>query len=283
VRFYYQNSDPFPFFTHSPQLDSMVVFARSDLDKVIEKTKFSYGGTTTAEKSQLLQLIKYGTNRDEIQSYLFAYNPVSANPPIRTNDNRKDHWGYFSPNSNGRFSGKNYFGVSTGIGGPNSIYTDRYANNATATNGILSKITYPTAGISEFVWEPHSYSKLSREGVYAVQDRSFEDEISYHPQYAIETTLTLCGKSDNEILSISHTINSQRNILLNFSSYYPPIEWLHDYADCFGSWNEGNNFDQSTIGDRPHILVKRNGQVIQVIHICSATCQNPVVITASHG
>ncbi|GHV58334.1 hypothetical protein FACS1894182_10130 [Bacteroidia bacterium] len=279
VRFYYDKPVSQSFFNSSPRLDSITVCAFPDTTRVIEKTKFLYGAGVAA-RTQLLQLVKQGAD-GETQTYRFNYIQSSAVPPVSVNDNRQDHWGYFSPSSNGRFSNKIYFGI-TPQELPSSIYTDRYADNTVADNNMLSKITYPAGGSSEFTWEPHSYSDLSYAGQAAPQDRVSQDEIVYaEPTFEIEKTLSLCGKLNHQLLTASHYIGGQKTIILDFSSYYPNAENCYS---CLYGWNDGNNFTTTTdMGDRTHLVIKKNGTVWKLVHICAQTVQNPVKLTAEAG
>ena len=263
-----------PSSAYSPRLNEIIVSRRGNPGEVIEKIKFEYNNMGIMGKTKLLRLTKSGTADTEKQSYLFSYNPSDA----ALNDLRSDHWGYFAPDSKGRFPNKRYFGIDLAIGGSNPDYTDRYANNATAANGMLSKITYPTGGTSEFVWEPHAYSKLSQAGERAYLDRPLEDEIIYNPQYDIEKVLTLWGKQYKEVLSMSHTISAPRDIMIDLTMYYPSFNLQPDCPYCIDYWKDGNDIPPSLIGDRTHIRVEKNGQVVQVIHICEDTYQKTITI-----
>jgi len=283
VRFSYWNP-PVSSHTLSPQLNAIEVYANSGSRTLIEETKFTYTGT--GSKARLLQLKKRGVGHNKEQTHLFSYHSTAIDPPTTTNDVRRDHWGYFAPKSTGYFSQKKYFGTYPIVRGSLRYFKDRYADNTTADNDMLSQITYPTGGTTEFVWEPHTYSELSTLGSSAPLDRTSEEEIVYDPQYMIEKTFSLCGKSENQILTTSCILSSPRIIMIDFSMYYPVMDNLQEHVcpnHCISGWDDGDKFTQNTIGDRTHIRIKKDGQVIRVVHICKETYKNLVTIDATTG
>ena len=264
VRFYYREGT---LFTSSPKLDSIAVFDKLNADALIEKTKFIY---SAGGKAKLLTLTKSETVGDESQTYIFSYNPSSVSS---INDKRRDHWDYYAPNSEGTFSKKDYLNIAVSAY-TSTLFADRYACNETAANGMLTKITYPTGGTSNFDWEPHSYSRLGLLGLTVEPDRKPSQELVYNPQYTITKTLTLCGKTNNPLTNAEYTIGSSQTIVIDISSYYPPFEFMENYnkdtpENCISGWHGGNSYDEHTIGDKAHIRVKKNGTLIKIIHICS--------------
>lgn len=283
VQFNYETSS---LFYQSPKLNSIAVFARINPNQAIEKTKFVYGGGPA--KAKLLKLVKQGAVNSDKQTHIFSYEPASMDSPKAVNDTRVDHWGYYAPASSGTFPRKNYSHVGQIIGHNKISFSNRNANNATASNEMLSKITYPTGGKSEFVWEPHSYSQLSKLGGSAPQDGASESGSHGHTSstsmiFHIEKELSLCGKLGKEIRHSSYEANRSYEIRVDLSKYYPlDLGILVDQpATCISYWYEGNTFETFDIGDKPHILIKKDGKFFKLIHICAETARMPVVIRST--
>ena len=79
-----------------PQLESMEVYALSDLEHPVEHWEFAYFGS--GKRTHLTQLVRYGASGEK-QRYAFTYN----GSPVSIDDKNRDHWGYFAPGSTGRF------------------------------------------------------------------------------------------------------------------------------------------------------------------------------------
>lgn len=126
-------------------------------NKPIESFQFVYADAAIG-RAKLSKLIHWGRN-GQSQVYNFAYHTTNA----EIGPENKDHWGYYSSFSQGRFANKSYFGIiPQGLTG--SAYTERYADERNATNNILKSITYPSGLVVNFTWEPHQFSELSAVG-----------------------------------------------------------------------------------------------------------------------
>ncbi|MEO9851033.1 MAG: RHS repeat domain-containing protein [Reichenbachiella sp.] len=108
-----------------------------------------HGGTEVTKRLYLNGFKEWDQNSSESKDYVFEYIDKS-NLPARLSF-AQDHWGYYNGKNNSHLvpdvSGPRF----TGIGGsrePDSNY---------AQKGMLSKITYPTGGFSEFDYEPNGY------------------------------------------------------------------------------------------------------------------------------
>lgn len=77
--------------------------------------------------------------------YEFDYNDFGALPDLLST--KVDHWGYYD-GSNWVVNYSNY----------SSHYASRTTHATNVKKGMLTKMTYPTKGWTEFEWEPHSYS-----------------------------------------------------------------------------------------------------------------------------
>jgi YD repeat-containing protein len=104
------------------------------------------------------------------QKYSFTYNPV--NLPDR--DSRaQDHWGFYNgANSNPTLIPPIYL--------PNFTFDAGAANREPNPNyvkaGMLEKITYPTGGAAEFVWDIHRIPVTGPDSVIAYADSILEME-----------------------------------------------------------------------------------------------------------
>lgn len=154
LRFHYSNNQ----YTYS-RLDSISLHAEGRLndEDAIESFKLIY--TDSSNKARLSKVIHWGRN-NKYQTYKFTYHTTSISG--FSQDNR-DHWGYYSSLSEGRFANKSYFGIiPQGLTG--SVYTERYADEVNATNDMLKSITYPSGLVVNFTWEQHQFSELSAVG-----------------------------------------------------------------------------------------------------------------------
>jgi hypothetical protein len=132
---------------HWKKLDCIKVWG--DLNK---KIQIQYNNSAT-ERLNLTRLDiisgdwPYNQTTYQKHSYSFDYNQFSSLPGYLTKVN--DHWGYnkgtpYTINTNS-FS---------------TYYNQRQPNASYLTIGMLSKITYPTGGYTQFDFEPNSYSKI---------------------------------------------------------------------------------------------------------------------------
>ncbi|QEM09168.1 hypothetical protein [Mucilaginibacter rubeus] len=101
------------------------------------------------------RLFLSSVQENDLPAYTFTYNttPLPAYCSIHT-----DHWGFY----NGQktlpaftYDANNF--VTTAF--QDSYYQFREPDPAYVTAGILTKVTYPTGGYSQFFYEPNQYSK----------------------------------------------------------------------------------------------------------------------------
>ena len=109
------------------------------------KFLFSYR-ENLSERLQLTSIQKKSGTEME-PPYQFEYNNSKKLPSYL--DLRTDHWGYYNGTLPSITNKANYINYRQ----PNSNYTD---------SEILKKITYPTGGKKEFIYEPNKYSKVVR-------------------------------------------------------------------------------------------------------------------------
>jgi hypothetical protein len=126
------------------KLDNVVITLNNTLLKTITlnrnsnlSERLNLTGVTTVEASP-------GGNNGTPSSYTFTYNSFGSLPYYLSK--AIDHWGYFRGTN---FSTADYA----------NHYLTRTPNITSLQIGSLKRITYPTKGYTEFVFEPHSYSR----------------------------------------------------------------------------------------------------------------------------
>ena len=115
------------------------------LDSIIDTNKkIALNYTSSSDTRLKLDNIVFSDSKNSrINGYLFDYNSTDL-PPY--NSKMADNWGYYN---------NKYYGVI-----PYANLEDfRTADSTYMKAEILTKITYPTGGTTEFVYEPHDYSK----------------------------------------------------------------------------------------------------------------------------
>ncbi len=135
----------------SSKIDEIKVFNKTQA--VVKKISLSY----IEQPTQRLKLsaVAIGSATEINQRYTFNYNSQLL-PDYNTGF--EDHWGFYN--------GKNYAWVAPGLGYPQPIpdavayYNSREPDAAYMQAEMLTKITYPTGGTSELIYEPNDYSNV---------------------------------------------------------------------------------------------------------------------------
>ena len=229
LRFYYS-----PKYNGYSRLDSISLYssATNANESPIERYEFVYVGTATSVN---LSMIKHRGKNGKYQYYNFSYH--YTNTGGMTSEN-KDHWGYFSKESIGRFADKKYFGIDP-IGLSAVSTSERHADNANAINNTLKSITYPSGLTVEFTWEPHDFSKLSTVGENAYQQYK-EYDYSETPtpiyQTITKSTFELCGKENQEVKGKSIGLTNEQYINIDISKYFYSSD-VWSCIDCVMDWS----------------------------------------------
>lgn len=110
---------------------------------------FKYRFTYRDTPGDRLQLTSLMQTRDTLTgpAYRFSYNNSKKLPTYL--DQRTDHWGYYNGTTPSVTNKANYINYKSAT----PAYTD---------SEILTKITYPTGGSREFIYEPNKYTKVVR-------------------------------------------------------------------------------------------------------------------------
>lgn len=264
VRFHYSPSSDIRI---SPRLDSITIHSKADDNKVIERYRFAYSGSSN--RAKLTSVVRQGTG-DRQQRYQLDYYPNNSQPLLVVDDARRDHWGYYAPQSRGRFDKKQYFDIFP-VALSDDRCSNRYACRSTATDNMLRSIVYPSGLVSTFEWEPHDFSRWSRLGQTAHQ----EDSYSVTPVRTVDIVdrFDLCGKKNQEELSFSKSLLDSQTITIDLSQYYYNeytrnflstcvYDWEHDYTEAY----------------RPKVIVSRDGTEIFTTFIDKTTYSRSITI-----
>jgi YD repeat-containing protein len=118
------------------------------------------------KRLRLDRLQECGSGGECEAKYQFSYDPGTLPSKISV---EQDFWGYY----NGATSNTSRIPRGTYKNSANQIEivgtADRHPNAAYMQTGILKKITYPTGGTTEFIYEPHAYS-IFGESAFAYTD-----------------------------------------------------------------------------------------------------------------
>lgn len=136
------------------KLDEIAVFGQEQTpegeDVFIKKYRFAYR-ENAQERLQLQYLREYsGRGTEALPPYVFTYNNSVKLPPYMSY--QQDHWGYFN--------GKNATVDCNSTQSMMNHYNQRESDFQYTQAEILTKITYPTGGTKEFVYEPHVYNRI---------------------------------------------------------------------------------------------------------------------------
>jgi len=126
------------------------------LDSIIDTNKkIALNYTSSSDTRLKLDNIVFSDSKNSrINGYLFDYNSTDL-PDY--NSKMTDNWGYYN---------NKYYGATPYA----NLYEFRTADSTYMKAEMLTKITYPTGGTTEFVYEPHDYSRVAIQYPFALQD-----------------------------------------------------------------------------------------------------------------
>ncbi len=202
--------------SQSPKLNHIKVYSTiNGVDTLIKQITFNYnyysrsgGGYDTLNQnltgpgvrsSLRLTSVDLYENTTAPQSYSFEYNPREL--PIRTSSGQ-DFWGYANTNTGSYMHRHNTIFHSMSDSSKSTAMVpfvaevgtgDRNADEVAMQSGILTKITYPTGGYTEFEYEANKYNTTIRKPIYNAVSNS----------YTVGSPDTGCGSSN---LATSFTI-----------------------------------------------------------------------------
>ncbi|MDR0506004.1 MAG: hypothetical protein LBH32_04180, partial [Dysgonamonadaceae bacterium] len=119
------------------KLDAITVTNKNQTE-ILKTINFNYNNSTV-ERLFLESMVESGK-----KPYVFSYYNKESLPGYLAN--KSDHWGYFNNTCASFLNYGNY-------------YSYRNPNASVLKYGILTNISYPTGGYTEFEYEPHCYRK----------------------------------------------------------------------------------------------------------------------------
>ncbi len=126
------------------KLDCITIY---NSNTVIKKINFHYDENSN-QRLFLTGFSETDSLNTNSKNYTFKYNNKEKLPSYLSR--KTDHWGFYN----------GIYADITDTKSLSSYYEKRDKVNVDSLRiGMLSKIIYPTGGITEFVYEPHSYSK----------------------------------------------------------------------------------------------------------------------------
>lgn len=173
--------------------------------------EYDYYNTNTKLK---LQSVKQTDGSTELPGYEFDY--VTGSIPA-INSNSQDFWGYYNqaPNTGGLIPKYK----------TNTVYVDGGADRTPSLSrtkiGTLEKITYPTGGHSEFVYELHDYFETDTDKTIITEAKA-QNGTNASPVTVTEN-FTLTGTTSvTLVFSGPETIYSRSQLRKHNGSFYVP-------------------------------------------------------------
>ncbi len=121
---------------------------RVEVDGEVKKAyNLAYSSSST-QRLTLQSVREQGADSGLLKPYSFTYNTSVSLPEYLAN--MSDHWGFY----NGT-----YADISNTSTYHLTYYNYRNPNATYLQAGTLSRITYPTGGVTDFVFEPHDYRR----------------------------------------------------------------------------------------------------------------------------
>jgi YD repeat-containing protein len=113
--------------------------------RIYHQYQFAYNNVST-QRLALNSVTEMDNANTAIGQYQFAYNNIAGLPLY--DGNHSDHWGFYN-------------GMANDVNGVDihNVASKRQTDNTAVTTGLLTKMTYPTGGYTQFSWEAHDYSQ----------------------------------------------------------------------------------------------------------------------------
>jgi len=135
--------------------------------KVLKKIVFNqsyFGNSTTSSpddcRLKLDQVIEYSADSTSYKAHSFNYNSPNQVPSVKSLS--QDFWGYYNGKANtSLLPNLDLPTYGSYVVGQITHYGDRTPDVNYAMIGCLSQITYPTGGISQFMYESNDYSNVN--------------------------------------------------------------------------------------------------------------------------
>lgn len=137
----------------------------SNAQRPTKTFRLAYYATNTTGRLSLRTVQACGADTATHESpYQFVYHPVAL--PTDRRSYAQDHWGFY----NGALTNLTLLPTTKllSINGPYLFAgANREVSSATVAAGLLTRVTYPTGGFSEFTYEPNDYSYIQSTNIAA--------------------------------------------------------------------------------------------------------------------
>lgn len=137
------------------QLNTIKIISTA-LSQPIKSFIFSYNNNPNLkERLILLSVTEQGSDGSTKPAYRFGYNKYRNQPAYLSG--KSDHWEFY--NANSRYATvEDYNNANLNY---DTYYSDRNPSpdSAVYLTGMLTRVVYPTGGVTEFLYEQHAYGK----------------------------------------------------------------------------------------------------------------------------
>lgn len=230
------------------RIDSISMYAKTNnAEKLVGRYILEY--SSNDYRAKLMGITRQG-NEGKTQRYDFSYhNPCSVG------EDNKDHWGYYSPISNGTFPDRDYLDI-TPLEIPRDRSSSRHANTTYATNNMLASITYPSGLDVRLMWEPHDCSRFGWAGMHAEMEYDFSN-LSDFKVGGVRIKSIAYYDGGNLLMKKEYTYVNANNESSGVLSY--PPRYASKYQMSLTSFDEGDLGSAPMIdNNEPFFLVLRS-------------------------
>lgn len=196
--YYYDNENPGEFSFDNLMNQNYYM----QLDEIVEKNKhtvFHYSNDSLS-RLRLLSVNILQNDRKDLCKYILSYNNLKL-PPY--NAKKSDRWGYY----NNKYYGNTEY---------EKLREYRTADEKHMQAELLTSITYPTGGRSEFIYEPHQYSHIAEQFEFAIKPSSgMAGGVRIKEIKTIEN-----GKTNSRLFEYKDSLGQSSGILSGNHLYY---------------------------------------------------------------